>query len=239
VLYIFWITLLVFLTSVLGTLAGFGISSMMLPVLSLFLPFPTALFFVAIIHWITSIWRFVLARQYVNWCIVLYFGIVGIFTSFLGGLYVVSHPLLPKKILGAFLILYVVFLIIKPTFQMRQENPLVTVVGGGIYGFINGIIGVGGAIKNVFLLAFHLPKFVHISTLSAISIIVDAARVSAYLMGGASLPTHLFYGLVIFIPISFSGVSVAFYLVDKIPQNYFRVMVSFFLFILGIKLLVW
>jgi uncharacterized membrane protein YfcA len=91
----------------------------------------------------------------------------------------------------------------------------------------------------MFLSAFDLPKAVYIATAGAIGLLVDSTRIIAYFTGGATLPKELWYGLLLFVPISFMGAQIAKLIVDKIPQNKFRIVIAVFLFIIGFKLLVW
>jgi len=108
--------------------------------------------------------------------------------------------------------------------------------GGALSGFFAGMFGIGGAIRSMFLSAFDLPKAVYIATAGAIGIMVDSTRIIAYFTGGATLPRELWYGLLLLIPVSFVGAQIAKGVVDKIPQNKFRTVVAAFLFIIGVKL---
>jgi hypothetical protein len=45
--------------------------------------------------------------------------------------------------------------------------------------------------------------------------------------------------MLLFVPASFVGARLAKRLVDRIPQQHFRKVVAAFLFIVGVKLLVW
>ncbi|MBI4094650.1 MAG: sulfite exporter TauE/SafE family protein, partial [Candidatus Liptonbacteria bacterium] len=108
--------------------------------------------------------------------------------------------------------------------------------GGALSGFFAGMFGIGGAIRSMFLSAFDLPKAVYIATAGAIGIMVDSTRIITYFTGGATLPKELWYGLLLFIPISFAGAQIAKKIVDKIPQNKFRMVVAVFLFVIGAKL---
>ncbi|MDD2341139.1 MAG: sulfite exporter TauE/SafE family protein, partial [Methanosarcina sp.] len=55
-----YIALLTLLASLIGTLAGFGISTIMVPVLLIVLPLPQTLLLVGIIHWFNDIWKLLL-----------------------------------------------------------------------------------------------------------------------------------------------------------------------------------
>ncbi len=57
------ITLLTFIAAIIGTTTGFGISTIMLPVLALFMPLPQALLLAGIVHLFGSLWKVVLFRE--------------------------------------------------------------------------------------------------------------------------------------------------------------------------------
>jgi len=231
------IALLTLIASIVGTLGGFGSSTIMLPVIVLFFPLPQALLFVGIIHWFNDIWKIILFKKGVRWKLILGFGIPGIVTSFLGATLAITTPVqILSRILGAFLIAYVVFLAIKPTFKLAQTN-LTSVSGGSLSGFFAGVFGVGGAIRGLFLSAFDLPKAVYIFTSGAIALVIDSTRLLTYYSGGVSLEKGLLIGLLVFIPTSFVGAGIAKRTIDKIPQNKFRIVVASFLFLVGVKLL--
>ncbi|MFC1841455.1 sulfite exporter TauE/SafE family protein [Candidatus Dependentiae bacterium] len=233
---ILYVSILTFITSFIATMAGFGTSTIMIPILSLFLPFPTVMLFVAIIHFTIDALKFIFFRKNINWFLVFYFGISGMIASFFGGLLFTKSPDILAHILGAFLILYVIFLFIKPGFKVKA-NKLFALFGGGISGFLAGLIGIKGAVLTAFLSAFNLKKMAHIATLSAIVFFIDISRLTSYVIGNITLPSYLMYGMVLFVIAAFAGVNLGYYFIDKIPQQKFRMVVGAFLFIAGIKFL--
>ena len=86
---IVFLSVVVFIASAIGTLTGFGVSTVMLPVAMLFYPYQEALMFVGIIHWFGNIWKLVLFRQSIQWKLILCFGIPGIGASYLGATHIV------------------------------------------------------------------------------------------------------------------------------------------------------
>lgn len=182
-----YITLFTILASGIGTLTGFGTSTIMVPVLLFFLPLPQTLLLVGIIHWFGDIWKIVFSKKGFNWKLILTFGIAGIITSYLGAsiVFSISEKLL-SRILGGFLIAYVLFLFSKPTFKIPKHT-ITALSGGSLSGFFAGIFGVGGAVRGVFLSAFDLPKAVYISTAGAIALFIDSTRIVTYLINGVSL----------------------------------------------------
>lgn len=210
----------------------------MVPILLLFFPLAPTLLLVGIIHWFGDIWKTALFRQGVRWRLILLFGVPGVILTFIGArlVFSVSETLL-SQILGGFLIAYVVFLFLNPAFQFKQ-NALTATTGGALSGFFAGIFGVGGAIRGAFLSAFDLPKAVYIATAGAIGLAIDTARIGTYIAEGAMLPSSLYWGLLLFIPASFVGAYFAKKIVDKILQKQFRMIVAVFLFLVGLKLLI-
>jgi hypothetical protein len=87
------------------------------------------------------------------------------------------------------------------------------------------------------LSAFDLPKAVYISTSGAIALFVDTTRLITYVSGGLGLPSSLSWGVLVFIPASLVGAVAAKKVVGKIPQKQFRLFVAGFLFLVGIKFL--
>jgi len=232
------ITFAVAIASSVGTLTGFGTSTLMVPILLSFYPAPETLLFVGIIHWFGNIWKLLLFRKGFQWKLILSFGIPGIAATYLGASLVFDiSTVLLFRILGSFLIIYVIYLFAKSSFKIKQSF-LVGACGGALSGFFAGLFGIGGAIRGLFLTSFDLPKAVYIATAGAIALTIDTTRLTTYIKNGARLPYLLLWGMLIFIPASFIGAKIAKSFVDKIPQEHFRKVVAAFLLLMGIKLLV-
>jgi uncharacterized membrane protein YfcA len=228
---------IVIIASGVGTMTGFGTSTIMVPIMLLFYPLTQTLFFVGIIHFFGNVWKLLLFRRGLRWRLILSFGIPGIAATFLGASLVfnVSQTVL-SRILGCFLVLYVIYLFVKSSFMVRPSL-LYGACGGALSGFLAGVFGIGGAVRGLSLTAFNLPKAVYITTAGAIAVFIDTTRLVTYFAKGARLPTLLLYVLPVFIAASFLGAAIAKRIVDKIPQQYFRKIVAVFLLLMAIKLL--
>jgi uncharacterized membrane protein YfcA len=230
---------LIFVASGVGTSSGFGTSTVMIPVMTLFLPLPITLLFVGIIHLCGDIWKVLLFKRGFEWKLVLGFGISGIVASFLGASLSLHAQALPlKRILGAFLILYVIYLLVKRNWSLPKTHTT-AVFGGCLSGLSAGFFGVGGAVRGAFLMAFNLPKEVYIFTSGLIALFIDVTRISRYIWGGTRLEQNLLLALLAGIPFSFIGAYTAKRFIDKLPQKQFRVFVAVFLALVGAKLLIW
>ena len=228
---------LVIIASCVGTMTGFGTSTIMVPVLLFFYPLPQTLLFVGIIHWFGNVWKLILFSKGFRWKLVLSFGVPGIAATYLGAslVFSISSAIL-SRILGTFLVCYVVYLFLKSSFRIKPSLSA-GACGGALSGFLAGIFGIGGAVRGLFLTAFDLPKEVYIATAGAIALFIDTTRLITYLQKGARLEELLLWGLLLFVPASFLGARIAKHVVEKIPQAHFRKVVAVFLFLVGVKLL--
>lgn len=217
--FLFWIA--AFFAEITGTMAGFGSSTLFLPIALLFYDFRTSLILVAIFHMSGNIGRITFFRHGFNKKMILEFGVPSVIFTLIGALLVAYTPQeLLKLILGAFLLSFILFSLLKPELKVRQSRKN-SFLGGGLSGFFAGLIGTGGALRGAFLTSFNLEKSVYISTAAAISIAVDMTRIPVYLSSGF-LPREL----LIFIPfLFFTAIAGSFMgkkIVAKIPQQAFR-----------------
>jgi uncharacterized membrane protein YfcA len=231
--------LLTLLASGIGTATGFGTSTIMIPVMTLFVPLPVALLFVGVIHLCGDVWKVLLFKSGLDWKLILGFGLSGILASFLGASLSLHAQGLPlKRILGAFLILYVGYLFLNREWTLPKSNGT-AVCGGLLSGLFAGFFGVGGAVRGAFLSAFNLPKEVYICTSGLIAMFIDITRVSRYIWGGMRIERQLLLALFACVPISFLGAFIAKRFLDRLPQRLFRIFVGLFLALVGTKLLIW
>ena len=231
------IAIITCIAAIVGTVLGFGTSTILVPILSLFLPIPEVLLLTGIIHWFGDVWKIGLFREGLEWRIIAIFCISGLLLSILGALLVNQLPVeFLTKALGVALIFYVFFIAFKPTLNLNPSNKNL-LLGGALSGFFAGLYGIGGAIRGAFLNLFNLPKAVYIATNGAIALVIDSGRIGAYYMGGSALSSRLFYGLLIFIPVSLLGAYIAKFIVHRIPQRQFRLLIAIFLGLIGLRLL--
>jgi len=202
----------------------------------LFLPYPETLLFVGVVHWFGDVFKLFLFKRGLNLKILLAFGIPGTILAYIGAslTFQISTVIL-SRFVGIFLILYVIFLILRPKFKIKP-NTATAFLGGGFSGLLGGLTGVGGgAVRAVALTAFNLQKEVYVFTTGAVGATVDASRILGYFVGGTRITHVLLIGLPFFVIASFVGVKIGKILVDRIPEKKFRLVVAFFLFIIGIK----
>jgi uncharacterized protein len=223
-----------FFSEMVGTMAGFGSSTIYLPLASYFLDFKTALVLVAIFHFFGNISRIAFFRHGLDKKVLLLFGIPSFVLSLLGATLVgnLSQTLL-KFMLGIFLI------VISATFLLRPKlafpaNAKSIVLGGGISGFIVGLIGTGGALRAAFLTGLKMEKEKYIATAAVIALGTDATRIPSYISAGF-LPEQYHYFVPILFGTAVAGSYVGRKIVNRIDQDKFKKMVLIAIILASIK----
>lgn len=220
-------TILFFIISyfaeVVGTIAGFGSSTIALPLSLFFFDFRTALVLVAFLHILGNVGRLGFFRFGVDWKVLLKFGIPSVIFSVIGAYAVAQSPQeLLKGLLGLFLILYAA-LSWSSAFRLRPSTPL-AVTGGTLSGFLAGLIGTGGALRGMFLSAFSLHKEQYVSTAAAIALLVDLTRLPVYFASGF-LDKQYYWMIPVILAVALVGSYTGKQIVKKIPQQVFRKVV--------------
>ena len=228
---LFWIA--AFFSEILGTIAGFGSSTIFLPLALFFFDFRTALILVAILHISGNISRLAFFRKGMNKRLLFVFGIPSVLLTVAGALLVNYMPQdLLKFILGLFLIIFV-FISWNENFSVKPTNRN-SIIGAGLSGFFAGLIGTGGALRSAFLTSFKLEKSAYIATAASISIIVDVTRIPIYFASGF-LDRDLIYLIPILFVIAVAGSFAGKNIVNKIPQKIFRKIVLTAIFLVSLK----
>jgi uncharacterized membrane protein YfcA len=233
------ISVLTLLASTVGTVTGFGTSTIMVPALLFYYPLPQVLLLVGIIHLAGSIWRMLFFPTGLRWKVLLLFGVPSIIASYFGAMLTSKFDEnLLQRILGAVLLLYALFLFFYASWKMPATAGMA--IGGGVAsGFMAGMFGVGGAVRGAFLRAFELPKDAYIFTGAAIALVTDSTRLITYTIDQINLPPLLWYGMVVFLPLSLLGSWIGQRLVHSLSESAFRMVVTVFLALAGAKFLLW
>jgi uncharacterized membrane protein YfcA len=200
------IGLAAFLASGLTLFSGFGLGTVLLPVMALFFPVDLAIALTAVVHALNNLFKFWLLGRYADKAVVVKFGVPAILAALLGAWVLLwltqLHPLftyqvwgrevqvMPVKLVVAGLI--AVFALVEGARPWASLSlpPRYLPVGGVLSGFFGGLSGHQGALRSAFLLKAGLTKEGFISTGVVIALLVDIPRIIIY---GVSLP-NLYLG---------------------------------------------
>jgi len=226
-----------FFSEVVGTMAGFGSSTIYLPLASYFVDFKTALVLVAIFHLFGNIGRITFFRHGLEKRVLLLFGVPSFLLSLLGATLVgdLSQTLL-KLMLGIFLIAFSLTFLVRPKLAF-PANSKTLLLGGGISGFIVGLIGTGGALRATFLTGLKLDKEKYIATAAVIALGTDATRIPSYVASGF-LTEQYYYFIPILFGIALGGSFVGRKIVNRINQGKFKKIVLIAIILASIKFIV-
>jgi hypothetical protein len=221
-----------------ATIAGFGSSTLLIPVALLFMDIKTTIFIVAFFHLFNNIFKIKMFWSKIDFNTFLLFGIPSIILAFIGAALISVIPVeIIKSILAVFLIIYSIYTLINPKFTLKKSKAS-AVVGGGFSGLLAGLIGMGGAIRSAFLIAFNLPKEVYIATSAMIAVVIDVTRIPTYFFTKVVQGSWHYIFLFFLFVSAYLGVKTGKILLKRINQKTFRKIVSIVLFLVGVKMLI-
>jgi uncharacterized membrane protein YfcA len=168
-------------TSVVTLFTGFGVGTVLAPVMALYFDVKVAVFLAAIVHFFNNASRLYLYRDEVHWGVIKRFGIISLLGAFLGSyaqIFIDSAWL--KSGFGLFLAIYGLAQFIPGGAGFKIPKRL-DPVGGFLSGLLGGLIGNQGAIRSLYLLNYELEKKEFIASAALIAIVIDATRIPVYI----------------------------------------------------------
>jgi uncharacterized protein len=217
-----------------AAVAGFGIGSLLTPVLALEIGTKLAVAAVAIPHFVGSAQRCWMLRRHIDRRVLLGFGI----TSLAGGLAgALAHTWLSSRALGPiFGFLLVLAAIAEFTGWMEKVRwrRRGAWVAGALSGAFGGLVGNQGGIRSAAMLGFDVPKESFVATAAAIALFVDVARLPVYLATqwrdiAAILPLIAVATIGVVLGTAFGT-----RMLGRIPEQSFRRVIAVLLFALGL-----
>jgi len=225
------------ISEILGTIAGFGSSTIFLPLALLSFDFKTALILVAFFHIVGNISRISFFKKGLDKKLLIKFGAPSVVLTIIGALVVVYLPQdILKGILGVFLLMYAAYSLLQDKFRIPASTTS-AVIGGALSGFLAGLIGTGGALRGAFLTGYGLTKEKYIATAAAIALVVDLTRIPIYISQGFLRHEYYWYLPVLFI-LAIAGSFMGKQIVKLFPYKMFRKVVLIAILLVGIKFLV-
>ncbi len=226
-----------FFAGAISAVAGFGIGSILTPVLGLGIGAKLAVAAASIPHLVGNALRFWTLRSRVDRQVLKTFGVMSAAGALAGALLhaaVASH--LFKQLFGVVLIVFGAAGVMGWTERLHLGRRGAW-VAGGISGLLGGLFGNQGGVRAAAMLGFQVRREVFVATAVANALVVDGARmpVYAFSMGPALVRAWPF------IAIAVAGVIAGTFLgrtiLGRVPERYFRRIVSALLVCLGAAIL--
>lgn len=237
-LFLLAVSAVAFLAGGTATITGFGIGSLLTPLLALRLGTQLAVAAVAVPHAAGTALRCLRLRRAIDWPVLWKFGIPSTVGGLAGALWQGElSNLILTRVLGGLLVLAGVSGLANLTVRVQLRGPW-AILGGVLSGFFGGLVGNQGGIRSAALLGVSLPPERFVATATASALVVDAVRLPVYLYhSGGELVKH---GLLLGLATAgvLAGTLYGEGVLRRLPEDRFRRIVSVFLVILGLSLLV-
>jgi uncharacterized protein len=248
------ISLAAFVASGLTLFSGFGLGTLLMPVISIFLPLEIAIAATALVHFANNIFKIGLLGKKANISILLTFGIPAIIFAILGALtlswlsgstelitYTIfskQMQVTPLKLIIGILILVFVILELNPKFSAIAIEQKFLPIGGILSGFFGGLSGHQGVFRSMFLIKSGLSKDEFVATGVMLAVMVDIARMSIYGFDMTQQHLNVDWLLVSIASLSaFLGAYLGAKLLKKVTLGFVQLIVSMLLAIVAIGLI--
>lgn len=221
-----------------ASIAGFGIGSLLTPLLARDLGMRVAVAAVSLPHLCGTALRFWHLRSHVNRRVLGSFGVMSAAGGLTGALLhaQVSNPLL-GVVFGSLLIVAGALELTGLARRIRFGRRAAW-IAGGLSGFFGGLVGNQGGIRSAGLLGFDVPKQDFVATATAIALVVDAARVPVYLAVETRAILSAWPVVIVATAGVLAGTVVGTRLLRWIPERGFRRLVGALVLGLGLYTLV-
>lgn len=240
-----------FLSSLVSFFSGFGLGTLLMPVIAIFFPLPLAIGLTAIVHLLHNLAKSGLYCRSIDWIVAAKFGAAATIFAIPGALLldrlarfapVGEYTFLGVK--GAVSVLHISIGLLLILFASLEAFPLGRFrvknlwIGGAVSGFFGGLSGNQGALRSLFLLNAKLDKRAFIGMNAAISAIVDTVRLVIYSLSFRSpLVESNRSILVVAVAAATGGVVLGAALLQKVTILFIQRIVIGLLYLLGALLI--
>ncbi len=242
------------LASALTLFSGFGLGTLLMPVVALFFPLELAIAMTAIVHLANNVFKTGLLGRKANSSVLLRFGLPAIAAAVVGAALLTylgevkpiyeyhafgsARQVSALKLVIGVLIISFVSVEFSPTFSKIALDRRWLPLGGLISGFFGGLSGHQGAFRSMFLIKVGLEKEAFVATGIVLAVMVDLSRMTVY---GADISAHgeaiawrLVIGASLF---AFAGAYIGGKMLKKVTLRSIQLMVSALLIVVGCGLI--
>lgn len=220
-----------------AAVAGFGIGSLLTPLLALRFGTKLAVAVVSVPHFIGTAVRFTTLWRHVDKRVLVRFGVLSAVGGLAGALLNAKAGSPALTIVFALLLLFAGTSTLFGLSQKMRFGRKTAWLAGAVSGLFGGLVGNQGGIRSAALLGFDIEKESFVATATAIGLVVDGARMPVYLATQAhamsQARTEMLIATAGVIVGTFAGVR----LLRRIPEPWFRRAVGVLIVLLGAYML--
>ncbi len=247
------ITVTAFLASLLTLFSGFGLGTILMPVVAVFFPVSMAVALTAFVHLLNNIFKLAVLWQQVHWPVVGKFGIPALISAVPGAWLLTALEDMPQlhsytmagtdavitpvKLTVGLLLIFFATVEWLPVLKTINISARALPLGGVLSGFFGGLSGHQGAFRSAFLIRAGLDKERFAASNAAIATLVDITRLAVYGLNISLLLEQADTGLLAAaIAAAFAGTLAGKAGMKKITIGFIQKLVAVLLYILGILL---
>lgn len=233
-----WLVLMLaaLFAATLAAVTGFGGAAVLLPALVAGFGMREAVPILTVAQLIGNGSRVWFNRGELRWRVVGWFALGGIPAALIGGYLFAAAPLAGlTRLLGAFLLLVVVWRRLRPRLHTAFPTPLFAGIGAGA-SFISALLGSVGPIMAPFFLAYGLVKGAYIGTEALSTVVMHVFKLIAYGQKAVLTAQDGLIGLVLG-PVMVIGSYLGKRIVDRVPEIVFVWLIEAVLIIAGVVFL--
>ncbi|HEX2833977.1 MAG TPA: sulfite exporter TauE/SafE family protein [Thermoanaerobaculia bacterium] len=224
-----------FAGGVVASIAGFGVGSIITPLLATKLGMKVAVAAVAIPHVIATALRFWALRDKLDRHVMWTFGVTSAIGGLLGALlhiWIASRAL--SYLLAALLIFTGITGLLGITLKFGKKTAW---AAGGLSGMLGGLVGNQGGIRAGAMLGFEVPKEAFVATSTAVGLFIDGMRLPVYLYSEGDALLKIWPLIAIATVAVTIGTLLGRRILGRISDDAFKRVVSVLILGLGISML--
>lgn len=226
------------LAGAIASVTGFGIGSILTPLLAIRAGTKLSVAAVSIPHLMATALRFLRMSEHVDKRVFLSFGITSALAGLLGALlHARFNSTILSYILGTLLVFAGIMGITGLSKRMRFEGPAAW-AAGALSGAFGGLVGNQGGIRSAAMLGMRVSKESFVATATAIALIVDGARMPVYAVMQWRQALEIWPMILLAIIGVVIGTLAGERILRQIPEPVFRRLVGVIILTLGIFLFV-
>ena len=228
-----WLAIAAFFAGGIASVTGFGIGSILTPLLSIEIGTRVAVAAVSIPHALATGLRFWLLRSHVDRQVLLHFGLLSAVGGVVGAL---LHSVASNSVLSG---IFAVLLLFAGAAEMTGKardlrfGRRMSWIVGALSGLLGGLVGNQGGIRSAALLGFDINRQAFVATATGIGLIVDAARLPIYLASEFDELARIWPTILLLSVAVLLGTVAGERTLHRLPEKWFRRAVAMVLLALG------
>jgi uncharacterized membrane protein YfcA len=226
------------LAGAIASVSGFGIGSILTPLLARQTGMKLAVATVSIAHLAGTALRFWRLRKYVDRATLKSFGLFSAVGGLAGALLNAASSNRALEITLGVLLVFAGLTGVTGMASHMQFGRRAAWVAGALSGLLGGLVGNQGGIRSAALMGFEVPRESFVATATAIALVIDGVRVPVYLAQSGREIAGIWPLLGIAIAGVLVGTLIGQRILGRIPEPVFRRVVSALILALGISMLI-